>query len=81
MHQVLMDSDDVIDLHENIRKSTISINEEDILQITKSEDENEEQDNDKGEITSNISPIESKPLSPLQSRSQTPLQQNQVRRF
>ena len=75
------DSDDVIDLHENIRKSTVSINKEGILEITKSIDENEEQDNDKQEIALDISSIESRPLSPLQSRSQTPLQQNQVRKF
>ncbi|CAF2306884.1 unnamed protein product [Rotaria sp. Silwood2] len=70
------DSDDIIDLHDNIIKSTISINQEDILQI-----DNSEEEDDKGEIESNISSPQSKPLSPIQSRSLTPSEQNQQLRL
>jgi len=76
------DSDDLIDVPEPLRKSTISGDqEEDISQSDHSISENA--DDDKGEIESNISSLPSRPLSPIQSCSQTPslLEQNQVSRF
>ncbi|CAF0791943.1 unnamed protein product [Rotaria sp. Silwood1] len=71
------DSDDIIDLHDNI-KNTIGINQENILQVDNTEDEEEEEEeDDRGEIESNISSSPSKPLSPIQSRSSTPSERNQ----
>jgi hypothetical protein len=68
------DSDDVIDINEAKRKSTIS-NQGDNYQSEHTEDENE---NDNGEIESNISSPQSRPLSPIHSHSQTSPEQNQV---
>jgi hypothetical protein len=68
------DSDDIIEL----RKETISANQEEVFQSEHSEDDNDD-DDDRGEIGSNFSSPQSRPLSSIQSRSQTPPEVNQVR--
>ena len=65
------ESDDFPDVK---RKSTISNNDHN------SESEHTDDENHKGEIESNISSPQSRPLSPIQSHSNTPPEQNQVRK-
>jgi hypothetical protein len=76
------DSDDIIDIHENIRTSTISVNPQESLESEHSENEDEEEkDDDKEEIVSNSSSSESRSFSPIQSHPQISTEPNQVRKF
>ncbi|CAF4480318.1 unnamed protein product, partial [Rotaria magnacalcarata] len=67
-------SDDSEDFDENIRRNTISINQEDIVEVDNSEEETED---DHGKIGSGISSPQSKPNTPIESRSATPSELNQ----
>jgi hypothetical protein len=69
------DSDDIIDQPEDIRRSTISVDQDENSQSEHSADEREETESD----TSSSS--KSRPHSPIQDLSRTPPQQNQVRIF
>ncbi|CAF4133646.1 unnamed protein product [Rotaria socialis] len=67
-------SDDSEDFDENLRRTAISINQEDIFEVDNSE---EETDDDHGRIGSGVSSPQSKPNTPIQSRSATPSELNQ----
>ena len=69
------DSDDIDDRHEHSRKETISLNHE---QFQSDLSDNENEHDDRGEIESNLSSPQSRPLSSIQSHSQTPPESTQV---
>jgi hypothetical protein len=80
------DSDDIIDRHENIRTSTISVNQEEYSRSEHSENEEEEEEEDEDEdnkekIQSDILSPQSRPFSPIKNHSQTSPEQHQVRKF
>lgn len=75
------DSDEIIEFHENLRRSTISINHEDFLRIDSTKQDTNEQEEDQRDIDSNRLSSDSEPFSPIQSRSPTLSESNQVRIF